>query len=65
MLLSMPIVPFPVRSAILSSTLVSVISVASFPRVGHGVGQRSLISSRNFGSTSKMIAQITIQLVSS
>ncbi len=65
MLLSSPIVPFPVRSAILSNTLVSVISVASFPRVGHGVGQSPLISSRNFGNTSKTMAQITIQLVSS
>ena len=45
--------------------LVSVISVASFPRVGHGVGQSPLISSRNSGSTSKIMAQITIQLVSS
>ena len=37
----------------LSSTLLSIDSVHSFPRVGHGVGQRSLISSRNSGSTVK------------
>ena len=43
----------------------SVDSVHSFPRVGHGVESKSLISSRNSGSTSKMMAQITIQLVSS
>ena len=33
--------------------------------VGHGVGQSSLFCSRNSGSTSEMIVQITIRLVSS
>ena len=49
-----------VRSNILSGTLISTLSVHSFPRVGHGVGQSPLISSRNFGNTSKTMAQITI-----
>lgn len=39
MLLSGPFVPFSVRSIILSVTLVSVVSVSSFPHVGRGVGQ--------------------------
>ena len=65
MLLSGPFVPSFVRNVVLPGTLASIVSVRSFPRVGHGVGQRSLISSRNSGSTSKMMAQITIQLVSS
>lgn len=49
-----------VRSNILSGTLISTLSVHSFPRVGHGVCQSPLISSRNFGNTSKTMAQITI-----
>lgn len=59
MLLSDTFVPFPVRSAILSGTLVSAVSTRSFPRVGHGVGQANLNSSttprpnpRHFATTS-------------
>ena len=44
MLLSGAFVPSPVQSTILSGTLVSVVSARSFPRVGHGVGQREYAS---------------------
>ena len=45
--------PFLLQKDEVSGTFVSVVSVRSFPRVGHGVGQRSLIFSRNSGSTVK------------
>ena len=41
------------------------ISVYSFPYVDHGVGQSFFNSSRNEGKTSNMIAQMTVQFVSS
>ena len=40
MLLSDPFAPSSLRGAILSGTLVSIVSVHSFPRVGQRVGQR-------------------------
>ena len=46
--------PFPLPRRILSSTLVSIISINSFCRVGHGVGQRPWSSSRNSGDISKV-----------
>ena len=46
--------PFPLPRRILSSTLVSIISINSFCRVGHGVGQRPWSSSRNSGGISKV-----------
>ena len=42
-----------------------IVSVRTFPRVGHGAGQSFFISSRNEGKTSNMIAQMTVQFVSS
>lgn len=41
------------------------ISVYSFPHVDHGVGQSFFNSPRNEGKTSNMIAQMTVQFVSS
>ena len=45
--------------------ILSIVFVRSFPRVGHGVGQSFFNASRNEGKTSNMIAQMTVQFVSS